>query len=330
MERMPPRRPLELPHDRRTHQASLTGVGRPVFGLAGPALALRSLPVWGRSMGQYDLTLKHVIRTGAKAFLEAVGPSGKLIPLTTELPSAKDRRVDFLAVLERSDASRQLLHLELQSAPDPSMSYRMLGYYSDIASWLADEKKAGRHADISHRILQKIIYIGSRSWTPVIRISDDNVEYKCEVVYTRSLPARPLLQAGDLGDAVIAVLCADGTEPDMLKTILTRIVEAPADERAVAFAQLLILSELRGLRSLIEREWRAMAVTVNVENIPLLREPIDRAHAKGRAEGRAEGRTEGMAEAIQRLLERRFPGQVPDDLGRAPEGPWTAGDRPDR
>jgi hypothetical protein len=276
----------------------------------------------GALMGQYDLTLKHVIQTGAKAFLEAVGPSGRLIPLATELPSAKDRRVDFLAVLERSDASRQLLHLELQSAPDPSMSYRMLGYYSDIASWLADEKKAGRHADISHRILQKIVYIGSRSWTPVIGISDDNVEYKCEVVHTRSLSARPLLQAGDLGDAVIAVLCADGTQPDVLKTILTRIVEAPADERAVAFAQLLILSELRGLRSLIEREWQAMAVTVNVENIPLLREPIDRAHAKGRAEGRNEGRaegrnegrTEGMAEAVQRLLERRFPGQVPDGL----------------
>jgi hypothetical protein len=55
---------------------------------------------------------------------------------------------------------------------------------------------------------------------------------------------------------------------------------------------------------LIEQEWQAMVVTVNFENIPLLREPIDRAHAKGR--------TEGMAEATQRLLERRFPGQVPD------------------
>ena len=57
-----------------------------------------------------------------------------------------------------------------------------------------------------------------------------------------------------------------------------------------------------------------MTVTVNIENIPLLREPIDRARAEGFAEGRAEGRTEGFAEVIQRLLERRFPGQVPDGL----------------
>ena len=134
------------------------------------------------------------------------------------------------------------------------------------------------------------------------------------VVHTQGLSAWPLLQAGDLGDAVIAVLCADGTRPDVLKTILARIVEAPAEERAAPLAQLLILSELRGIRSVIEREWQAMAVTVNIENIPLLREPIDRARAEGRAEGRTEGRTEGMAKAIQRLLERRFPGQVPDGL----------------
>ena len=132
------------------------------------------------------------------------------------------------------------------------------------------------------------------------------MEYKCAVVHIRTLSARPLLQAGDLGDAVIAVLCADGTQPDVLKTILARIVEAPAVERADALTQLLILSELRGIRSVIEREWQAMGVTVNIENIPMLREPIDRAHAKGHAEG--------VASTIQRLLERRFPGQVPDDL----------------
>jgi hypothetical protein len=56
-----------------------------------------------------------VIRTGAKAFLEAIGPSGKLIPLATEFPSAKDRRVDFLAALERPDQTKRLLHLELQA-----------------------------------------------------------------------------------------------------------------------------------------------------------------------------------------------------------------------
>jgi hypothetical protein len=94
-----------------------------LFGFRATVVA-----AWGAHMGQYDLTLKHVIRTGARASLEAVAPSGKLIPLATEFPSAKDRRVDFLAVLERPDQPKQLLHLELQSAPDQSMSYRMLGY----------------------------------------------------------------------------------------------------------------------------------------------------------------------------------------------------------
>ncbi len=41
-----------------------------------------------------------------------------------------------------------------------------------------------------------------------------------------------------------------------------------------------------------------MGITVNVENIEFLREPIDRALAKGKAEGKAEGLAEGLVLAL--------------------------------
>ena len=70
--------------------------------------------------------------------------------------------------------------------------------------------------------------------------------------------------------------------------------------------QLLTLAEVGGVRALVEREIKAMPITVNIEDIPLLREPIDRAHAKGRSEGLAEGVAKGRAAAIERLLRRKF------------------------
>jgi hypothetical protein len=61
---------------------------------------------------------------------------------------------------------------------------------------------------------------------------------------------------------------------------------------------------------LIEKEYQAMGLPLSVENIPVLREPIDRARAEGEARGRAEGR----AHAIERVLQARFPGEVPVGL----------------
>ena len=121
-------------------------------------------------------------------------------------------------------------------------------------------------------------------------------------------------QTGDLGDAVVAVLCGDGSDPDVIKAILNRIMRAPAREGADALAQLLVLSKLRGNRPLIERECKIMAITVSVEDIEILRAPIDRALDTGRAQGKAQGVAQGMARAIASFLGKQFPGQVPADL----------------
>ena len=122
------------------------------------------------------------------------------------------------------------------------------------------------------------------------------------------------MESGDLGDAVFAVLSADGTNPNVIREILNKITRTAENERADAMAQLFILSELRDVRPLIEQESEAMPITVNVENSKFLRPPIDRAYAAGEAKGKAEGEAKGKAEAIETILGQRFPGQVPAGL----------------
>lgn len=53
-----------------------------------------------------------------------------------------------------------------------------------------------------------------------------------------------------------------------------------------------------------------MPITVNIEDIPLLREPFERARAEARAKGFAEGLALVLLAAIEQLLRQKFPSDV--------------------
>ena len=168
------------------------------------------------------------------------------------------------------------------------------------------------------RIVQKVVYVGQAKWQPQTTIHDQGLNYSFEFVDVRKLDAKRLLETGDLGDAVVAVLANDGTDADVVRAILNKIAQAPVSEGADALAQLITLSQLRGARQLVEQEYAAMPITISVEDSKILRPPIDHAYeeglAKGKAEGKAEGKIEGKAEAIAAILRRRFAEEVPADL----------------
>jgi hypothetical protein len=150
-------------------------------------------------------------------------------------------------------------------------------------------------------------------WQSGTAICHQNLNFRFELVEASKLRAKPLLETGDLGDAVVAVLTADGTSTDVIKAILGKIMRAPASERADALAQLVALSHLRGIRPLIEQECKAMPIVVSVEDSAILRPPIDRAYDLGMAEGKAQGQAL-VAKSIETILHQRFPGQVPSGL----------------
>ena len=272
-------------------------------------------------MGRYDITLGHLTRIGCRAFLQTIGGEGRLTVLETDFPTARERRVDHLAVIDAPDGSRTLLHVEFQATVDARMPKRMLGYYSDILNWVAEHPQ-DRVGPLPDEVTQKVVYVGAGEWQSGTAICHQNLNFRFELVEASKLRAKPLLETGDLGDAVVAVLTADGTSTDVIKAILGKIMRAPASERADALAQLVALSQLRGIRPLIEQEYNAMSIVVSVEDSAILRPPIDRAYdlgmAKGKAEGKAEGQAlgqaAGMAKSIETILHQRFPGQVPSGL----------------
>jgi hypothetical protein len=170
-------------------------------------------------MGQYDIALKSMFHAGGRGVLRALGIEGPLQRLDLELPSARERRLDFLAQ-SRSDA---LLHIEFQTRKAPRFVLRMLGYYAEILERYA----AGPSAAMEIR--QILIYLGQDRWTPPASLRHSNLTFRFEVVNVADLEAGPLVESGDLGDAVFALLCRDGTSPAMMRAILARIAEAPPD-----------------------------------------------------------------------------------------------------
>ena len=199
----------------------------------------------------------------------------------------------------------RLLHVEFQATVDARMPKRMLGYYSDILNWVAEHPQ-DRVGPLPDEVTQKVVYVGAGEWRSETAICHQNLNFRFELVEVNKLRAKPLLETGDLGDAVVAVLTADGTSTDVIKAILGKIMRAPASERADALAQLVALSHLRGIRPLIEQECKAMPIVVSVEDSAILRPPIDRAYDLGMAEGKAQGQAL-VAKSIETILHQRFP-----------------------
>src|SRR5882762_7481826 len=57
-------------------------------------------------MGKYDITLRHLIRSGGREFLRAIGTEGHVTHVQTEFPSTRERRVDSLAVVDSANDAR--------------------------------------------------------------------------------------------------------------------------------------------------------------------------------------------------------------------------------
>ena len=281
-------------------------------------------------MPKIDVTLRDIFHHRGRGFLRELGLEGRFTPLPTEFPSTKDRRVDLLGLLECPDGTRVLAHIEFQSEPDPEMVERMLEYDSVLSRWRHQRNSMGEEPPLPESIVQKLVYVGKKNWKARTVMDGPGIHFEFEFVDVRRLSSRRLSADGDDGDALIALLCAGGSNRDMIQAIVDKISCVPEREQADLGA----LAGLRDVQALVEQEITAMPITVNIEDIPLLREPFERAQArsreqgleeglaKGRQEGLAEGhqrglakgRAAGLAEAIDRLLQQKFVGDVPAGL----------------
>lgn len=277
-------------------------------------------------MGKVDVTLRDIIRDQGRGFLRELGIEGRVTLVPASFPSTRERQVDFLGLAEGAGGKKVLAHVEFQSQSDPEMVQRMLEYYSTISRWCYRQNRMGSQPSLPDEVVQIVVYSGNGRWNAPTSIHRRGIHFEFELVDIRMLSSRKLLASGDSGDTLIALLCAGGCDRDVIKAIVKKISQAPKNQQSDLGVQLLALAQVRGVRALIEREIMAMPITVNIDDIPLLREPFERAQAKSREDGLAEGLAEGLARgeakgeakgratAIERLLKRKFPSDVPAGL----------------
>jgi len=221
-----------------------------------------------------------------------------------EYPDVRMRVADFVVRLEDG----RIVHIELQSGPDPDMPWRMLEYYHAI-------RRTYKQAPV-----QFVIYVGKGSNTIKADIEEENLSFHYTVMDMREVSAELLLESDSIGDNLLAVLCEMKDPRAVIRTVVERVNRAPEKQRSDLIAKLMILSELRNLEPVVLEEVERMPITVNLMESEYWRGVLEKARKQGAAEGLAEGLAEGRSELLRCLLEQRFvnlPGWVAERLRTA-------------
>jgi predicted transposase YdaD len=243
----------------------------------------------------YDLTLKTLFHGLPVRLLKVLTGRGASELLTVEFPSVRRRQPDL--VLRLDDG--QVYHLELQSAGDPAMPWRMLEYYSLIR----------QHYQAP--VLQQVLYVGPGPNTLADGLELEALRFRYQVVDIRDIDCRHLLASPSLEDNLLALLCRVQDEGEAVRAVLGKIAGLDHNQRTDALERLQILCGLRPLKAAIQREVKRMPITLNLRENPFFQEAFAEGEQKGRGEGRVEGRVEGEYLFLSKLLERRF-GPLPE------------------
>jgi hypothetical protein len=117
-----------------------------------------------------DATVMKILLSDSPGFLRLLGIAGDCTRLAPNFPDARERTVDFLAVVKSQRKRAYLAHLEHQTAPDSTMANRLLGYRADIRTWTREkEQRAYREMTLE----QTVLYVGEKKW----RISTTLAEF---------------------------------------------------------------------------------------------------------------------------------------------------------
>jgi len=272
-------------------------------------VATRSRDVWPV---RYDTTLKDLLWLGAPALLRQVAGAAAVSLDATEYPSTRARRPDFVARLETGG----LFHLELQGAADADMAWRMLEYYG-----LISRQNGGTP------LQQCILTLTDAAAARMPRgISHSSLEFRYDVRSFEALEPEPLLTSERADEAVLAILCRTTDIRTRVRVILERLGDLDGKARGDAITRLMILADLHDATEVVKTEVKAMPITINLWDNPVIREFVleevaaakaaaaaeaaEKAAVEARAQGMAQGMAQGEAKILLRLLEHRFPGQV--------------------
>ncbi|SDO48692.1 hypothetical protein [Afipia sp. GAS231] len=222
-------------------------------------------------MGQYDITLKALLRRECPVFKDRIGIARDAVATTPRLPRIRETEVDFLG----KNADGSFIHVELQTRNDPAMALRMFSYLADIAV-IAAPHPAGRRKLALPRIQQKVVFVGAgRPDMENFITQPPDFADKFEILDSKTIDGSGLLESGFITDAIFAVICAGGEDPATIRAILRRIAGDPNSPLMGNLTALLVLAEAREIIETVNQEISKMPITVDARNIPFIKNAID-------------------------------------------------------
>jgi predicted transposase YdaD len=253
-------------------------------------------------MQEYDVALKLLLQGSAKLTIREVagGPVEKWLDI--ELPKVQNLRMDLLG----ETAGGGLVHVELQSGNDAAMPLRMAEYCLGVFRLFGKFPR------------QVLLYVGEPPLRMESELRGPDVWFRYRVIDIRELDGDRLIESGEVGDNVIAILARLRDHREAVRKIVGKIASLAAAEREAALGRLLILAGLRRLEETVAREIQRMPVYIDILENKVLGPPYKKGLEEGRQEGLEEGRQEGMQEGerkgelavLRRLIEKRF-GAIP-------------------
>ena len=249
---------------------------------------------------KYDATLKKLFQRPPNRLLSLVLGQEVVVTRTlpTELITVANLHPDLLFDTDQG----LLIHTELQGYRQDNFAQRNLLYFALVLR------------DYGRAPVQIVFWLGPGK----IGVGDGlslppALEYRYRLIDVGEIDGERLLESEDIGEAIFAVLCKLQDQRGAIARILTRISALPVPQKLEAVAELLILSGLRGLLTLVNEEIRSMPVSIDIHENEFLEGIFQDGREDGRKEGREEGRNRGAAVAraiLLAFLEQRF-GIVP-------------------
>ena len=245
-------------------------------------------------MQDYDVTLKLLLQGSAQLTMRELTGAPIEKWLDVELPKVQNLRVDLLGETSAGD----LVHLELQSGNDATMPLRMAEYC------LSMFRLYGRFPR------QVLLYVGEAPLRMESELRGPDVWFRFRAVDIRSLDGERLLESEGVGDNVIAILARLRDHKEAIRKIVQRIAGLESPDRERALGQLLILSGLRHLTSIVEQEVRKMPIHIDLMENDYLAPAYKRGLQEGELKGKLEGELKGELTVLRRLIAKRF-GPIP-------------------
>jgi predicted transposase/invertase (TIGR01784 family) len=249
----------------------------------------------------FDTVCKFLIENFSTDFASwLLGKSVSLVQLSSSELSLEPIRADSLLQVGSEEA---ILHLEIQTQPDPKMAFRMADYRLRV--YRRFPQKAMR---------QVVIYLKPTSSALVYQTCFEipGMRHEFEVVRLWEQPPSLFLQSPGL--LPLAVLAQTEDRPDLLRQVATQIgTIANKDLQNSLVTASAILAGLRLEPELVVQILRQDIMQDSAVYQAILKKGREEGLQTGREEGLQAGRQEGEAKLVLKLLTRRI-GTVPEPI----------------